>query len=62
MKDDDGIEFTDEQAEEAVMGWRVAGKLPPNWSRGTLACAVLYLAKRDNENERGYDSRGHPYP
>ena len=44
---DNGIEFTLDQAEEAVMGYQVKGTLPPNWTRGTLACAILALEQRE---------------
>lgn len=43
--------ITEDQAEEAVMGWQVAGKLPPGWTKGTLATAYLILEARDAKTD-----------
>jgi hypothetical protein len=47
---DDEIEFTEEEAEMAIMGYKVTGKLPQFWTKGTLASAYLVLAAA-NERE-----------
>jgi hypothetical protein len=42
------ITFTEDEAEEAIMGWEIAGKLPPFWTLGTLASAYIAIAAREH--------------
>jgi mono/diheme cytochrome c family protein len=41
--------MTHKEAEDGIMGWETMGKLPFDWSRGTLATAYLLIAARENK-------------
>jgi hypothetical protein len=43
------ITFTIEEAEAAFMQWQLFGTLPQNWTKGTLACAIIALEKQQEE-------------